>query len=213
MKLNVKRIQNYVIPLFSIFLIGVIFYSGYKIWEILYVSDDAETPTHYVNKIEDDYVIPTVAESKTIIKPYTSDEVTVSIPYYKTDGSDEEQQSALIYYENIYMQNTGIMYSSANAFDVFAVLDGTVKEVKEDAIMGKIVEIEHSKNLTTIYQSLTDIKVNKGETIKQGELIGTSAQNSIVKDNQYALHFEVYKNGELMNPEEFYNLSLDTLNE
>lgn len=213
MKLNVRKVKDYVVPLFSLFLIGVIFYSGYKIWEILYVTEDAETPSHYVNKVEDEYILPTVAEQTGIIKPFTSEEVKVSIPYYKMGGTDEEQQSALIYYENIYMQNTGIMYSSPNQFDVFSVLDGTVKDIKEDAIMGKIVEIEHSKNLTTIYQSITDIKINKGEPIKQGELIGTSAQNPIVKDNQYALHFEVYKNGELMNPEEFYQLSLDDLNE
>ena len=212
MKINSKKLRKYIIPTLCLFLVSLIIYSGYKIWDALsYFVDEEQTPvpTHYVNKIEEEYITPTIRDMETIIKPFRDDRVEITIPYYDINASKEEQEKALIYYENIYMQNTGIMYSSTDPFDVFASLDGTVKNVKEDSIMGKIVEIEHYNNITTIYQSLTDIKVAPGDKINQGEVIGSASTNTIVPNNRYCLHFEVFQNGELINPEEFYKMQIN----
>ena len=79
--------------------------------------------------------------------------------------------------------------------------------------MGKIVEVEYNNNITIIYQSLTDVSIEQGQSIKQGDLIGSSNKNEIVGTNKYCIHIEVFKNGELINPEEFYNMSIEEINE
>lgn len=192
-------------------LVCTILFSSYKMYQILTAGVPVVNPTpkdntSEVNNNDDTNVTPTINETKAIIRPYTSQEVSATIPYYNIDGTNDEQAAALIYYEGIYMQNTGVLYTSNNQFDVVSILDGTVKNVKEDSLMGNIVEIEHTNNLTTVYQSLGEIKVSVGDKVSQGDVIATSGQNKITTDTSNALHFEVFYKGEVFNPEEFYLL-------
>ena len=192
-------------------LVCTILFSSYKMYQILTAGVPVVNPTpkdntSEVNNNDDTNVTPTINETKAIIRPYTSKEVSATIPFYNIDGTNDEQAAALIYYEGIYMQNTGVLYTSNNAFDVVSILDGTVKNVKEDSLMGNIVEIEHTNNLTTVYQSLGEVKVKVGDKVSQGDVIATSGQNKITTDTSNALHFEVFYKGEVFNPEEFYLL-------
>ncbi len=192
-------------------LVCTILFSSYKMYQILtagvpIINPTPKDNTSEVNNNDDTNVTPTINETKAIIRPYTSKEVSATIPYYNIDGTNDEQAAALIYYEGIYMQNTGVLYTSNNQFDVVSILDGTVKNVKEDSLMGNIVEIEHTNNLTTVYQSLGEVKVSVGDKVSQGDVIATSGQNKITTDTSNALHFEVFYKGEVFNPEEFYLL-------
>ena len=192
-------------------LVCTILFSSYKMYQILTAGVPVVNPTpkdntSEVNNNDDTNVTPTINETKAIIRPYTSQEVSATIPYYNIDGTNDEQAAALIYYEGIYMQNTGVLYTSNNQFDVVSILDGTVKNVKEDSLMGNIVEFEHTNNLTTVYQSLGEVKVSVGDKVSQGDVIATSGQNKITTDTSNALHFEVFYKGEVFNPEEFYLL-------
>ena len=202
-------------PILCLLLISTIFYSSYRIWEILKFDENVipETNDDYVSKTSKEIVIPTISETKEIIRPYTDKDIKVEIPFYNQDGTDKEQQSALIYYENIYMPNTGVMYVKDKSFNCVSVLDGKVKDIKDDAIMGKIVEIENNKNITTIYQSLSEVDVKVGDNIKQGDVIGVSGTNQIIGNDNQALHFEVYNKGEIIDPEQFYLLSIEDINE
>ena len=192
-------------------LVCTILFSSYKMYQILtagvpIVNPTPKDNTSEVNNNDDTNVTPTINETKAIIRPYTSQEVSATIPYYNIDGTNDEQAAALIYYEGIYMQNTGVLYTSNNQFDVVSILDGTIKNVKEDSLMGNIVEIEHTNNLTTVYQSLGEVKVSVGDKVSQGDVIATSGQNKITTNTSNALHFEVFYKGEVFNPEEFYLL-------
>lgn len=207
-----RKLRGYVIPTICFMLIVTILFSSYKMYQILTAGvpiidpSPRDTTSEVNNSQNDTNITPTVSVSKTIIRPYTSTDVSATIPYYNIDGTNDEQAAALIYYEGIYMQNTGVLYTSNNAFDVVSILDGTVKNIKEDSLMGNIVEIEHTNNLTTVYQSLGEVKVKVGDTVKQGDIIATSGQNKIATDTSNALHFEVFYKGEVFNPEEFYLL-------
>ncbi len=207
-----RRLRKYVIPTICLMLVCTILFSSYKMYQILtagvpIIDPSSKDTTSEVNNSQNDTnITPTVSVSKTIIRPYTSTDVSATIPYYNIDGTNDEQAAALIYYEGIYMQNTGVLYTSNNAFDVVSILDGTVKNIKEDSLMGNIVEIEHTNNLTTVYQSLGEVKVKVGDKVKQGDIIATSGQNKIATDTSNALHFEVFYKGEVFNPEEFYLL-------
>ncbi len=206
-----RKLRKFVIPTICLMLVCTILFSSYKMYQILtagvpIINPTPKDNTSEVNNNDDTNVTPTINETKSIIRPYTSKEVSATIPYYNIDGTNDEQAAALIYYEGIYMQNTGVLYTSNNQFDVVSILDGTVKNVKEDSLMGNIVEIEHTNNLTTVYQSLGEVKVSVGDKVSQGDVIATSGQNKITTDTSNALHFEVFYKGEVFNPEEFYLL-------
>ena len=123
----------------------------------------------------------------------------------------DKQQNSLIFYENTYMQNSGVDYVSNTVFDVVAVLDGEVTSVETDPTLGNIVKLKHDKNLITVYQGIDNIDLKEGSTINQGTIIGTSGTSKINNNYTTSLHFEVYYNGELMDPENFYTLNIEDL--
>ena len=99
------------------------------------------------------------------------------------------------------MPNTGILYSSDAEFEIVAISNGKVISVKEDDILGNIVEIEHDNNIIAIYQSIKEVKVKTGDTIKQGDIIALSGPNKLENEKENCLHFEIYKEGNIINPE------------
>ena len=135
-----------------------------------------------------------------VIYPYTDQSVKIGKSYYDYKSTAEEQENSLHYHENTYIQNSGIDFVYENEFNVISVLDGTVTNVKEDAILGKIVEINHDNDYISIYQSLGEVKVTKGDSVSQGQVIGISGTNAMDKDIGNHLHFEMYISGYNVNP-------------
>lgn len=150
--------------------------------------------------------------NESIIRPYESETVKINKNFYDKASDNETQENSLIFFENTYMPNTGILYSNDEEFEVKAVLDGNVTDVKEDEILGTLVEITHSNNLITKYYSLKDINVVIGSTVKQGDILGKSGKNNISSDSENMLLFEVEKDGTNLNPETFYQMNLEDLN-
>lgn len=135
-----------------------------------------------------------------VIYPYTDQSVKIGKSYYDYKSTAEEQENSLHYHENTYIQNSGIDFVYEKEFNVISVLDGTVTNVKEDAILGKIVEITHDNDYISIYQSLGEVKVTKGDSVSQGQVIGISGTNEMDKDIGNHLHFEMYISGYNVNP-------------
>ena len=140
-----------------------------------------------------------------MIKPYTDENVQIAKYYYDYKGDSETQEKSLLYHENTYIQNTGMDFTLDTAFDVVAVLDGTVTNVSEDELLGTIVEIKHENDLISSYQSLSEVSVKKNDTVKQGQVIGKSGTNTIDKDLGNHLHFELYKGGEVVDPSKYFD--------
>lgn len=176
-------------------------------------------PTNNFNGVEDDYVnktvieeeIPVINTSDIIIRPYLVDDVSIVKNYYDYKSESENQEKSLIYYENTYLQNSGISYGKEDVFDVVSVLDGTVTSVKEDQNLGKIVEITHSNDIISIYQSLSEVKVEENQEIKQGDIIGVSGTCNIEKDLNNHVHFEMIVKGTIVNPENYYDKKISEL--
>ena len=132
--------------------------------------------------------------------------------FYNKDADDTNKEASIIYYENTYMQNTGVLYSSDEQFDVLATLPGTVTNIKDDNILGKVVYVEYNTKLTVVYYSLqsTDLKI--GDQIDQNTVIGKSGSNKLENQKKYNLLIEVYKDGNLINPLDFYEMNVNELN-
>lgn len=151
-------------------------------------------------------VVSTEPEA-TVIEPIKENTAEKINYFYDREADDATQQKSLIYYENTYMQNTGILYAADETFDVISVLDGTIKEIKNDNILGNVIEIEHTNNLRTIYYSLSEVTLKVGDNVTQGQIIGLSGQSKLETGKANNLLFEVYHNGNLLNPEKFYEMN------
>lgn len=154
--------------------------------------------------------IPVSKEQDHVIgRPYTDMKVVVAQNYYDYKGTEDEQKKALIYYQDTYIQSTGVSYRlEGGSFDAVAVLDGEVIEVKEDTLLGNTITIKHSSNVTSVYQSIKDITVQKGDTVQKGMLLGKSGQSNISADLGNHLYFELIIDNISVNPEEYYDKSL-----
>lgn len=140
-----------------------------------------------------------------IVRPYTADNIEIGKSYYDYKAESKDQEDSIVYYENTYIQNTGVDYTSKEVFDVNAIADGKVISVTEDDIVGSTVKIEHKNNMISVYQSIKDVKVKENDEVTKGQVIATSGTNNISSDLGNHLHFELYKENILVDPEEFLN--------
>ena len=153
--------------------------------------------------------IPVVNTKRSIINPYVDSSVTIGKNYYEYNDIEENQKNSILIHDNTYIQNTGIDFTSENVFDVISILEGTVLTVRDDDTVGKTVEIKHDNGYVSIYESLSEITVKKGDIINQGQVIGKSGTNELDKDLGNHLHFELYVNGKSVNPNNYLNKEVD----
>ncbi len=79
---------------------------------------------------------------------------------------------------------------------------GTVESIKNDPRYGLTITIAHENGFKTIYSNLLTTEfVTENEVVEKGQTIGTVGESSSfeIADESH-LHFEMYKDGELVNP-------------
>jgi len=166
----------------------------------------------FVTKLLFDETIPVVDTSNQIImKPFSNPNIRVVKGYYEYSDEAKNQEKALIYIDGTYLQSTGIVYGADEQFDVVAVLSGTVLDVKEDQLLGKVVEIQHTSNIISVYECLESVSVNKGDQVSQGQVIAKTGATKITTDAQYNLFFELIIQGQMVNPDNYYEKNINEL--
>jgi len=208
-----RKLKGYVLPSIYGLVVITVFLTVYFLNNSLSyqtpTKDDKPVVNQTNNNKEDMIVVNPIPDSP--LKPFIKENVEVTKSFYNQEDDVEKQKNSLIYYQNTYMQNSGVLYSSDESFEILASVDGTVKEVKEDEILGTVVTIEYNTTISTVYYSLSDVKVKAGDIVKANDIIGTSGSNKLENVKQNCLLFEVYKNGILIDPENFYTMSLEEL--
>lgn len=109
-----------------------------------------------------------------------------------------------------YYLHTGIDFAGEAGDEVYAALDGTVESITTDPLlMGTTITIAHENGLKTVYtfvEAADGLEV--GETVEKGDVIATVAEamGQEYKDGAH-LHFEVFLNGEAVDPETYLEIS------
>ncbi len=117
-----------------------------------------------------------------VIKPFSQDELQYSMTF-----SD-------------WRLHTGIDIAGKLGDDIAAAGDGTVIEVSESSTYGKCVKINHGNGIIATYCGLANIGVNKGDTVKVNDIIGTLGEIPCESVEPIHLHFSVTQENKPIDP-------------
>ena len=205
--MNKRNFKLFAVPAIYIAAIMVFGTSMFLIQRVVNNNHfEDEVPMEYVDSeiVTDNEYIPVVNINPTIMRPYLNDLVALNKSFYNIDDDKNNQQNAIIYYENTYIQNTGADYKLNEVFDVISVLDGTVVDITDNEILGHTIKIRHNNELISTYQCLGDLSVKKDDSILRGQVIAKSGTCKLYS-NDFNLHFELSYQGKNINPETSYN--------
>lgn len=201
-------LKPFVMPLIYVAVIGVLLFN----MMIGIQKANIGGPIYrYVSPVVFFKDVPVISLGTTISKPFTSENIQIKRGFYDFTASEELQNNSIVYYENTYIQNSGIDYFSDKSFSIVSILPGTVIKISENDLTGKVVEIRHDNNLISIYQGLSTVDVKENETVSQKQVIGQSGTSKINNNEGNNLHFELFHNGQIVNPELYYNKKISEL--
>lgn len=212
MKRKFKDLTVPAIYALALFVFGTSMYLVQKVVNKQKFETNDNSNMEYVDKeiVNDNIYVPVVVQTNIISKPYLNEEVALSKSFYDQNAENEKQENAILFYENTYMQNTGVDYKHKEAFDVVSILDGTVIEVTNNEVLGTTIKIRHENDLISTYQSLSNVNVKVDDVVVRGQVIAVSGTCPLY-NSESNLHFELTYQGKNVNPEEYYNKSTDEL--
>lgn len=97
----------------------------------------------------------------------------------------------------------GMDFTAPRGTPVYASGDGVVKRADNRAAgYGKHIRIDHGFGYQSLYAHLYKYNVRRGQKVKRGDLIGFVGSTG--RSEAPHLHYEVFKDGERINPINFY---------
>lgn len=204
-----KSSRYYLLTGIILSMIGIMCLLGYMVTVTLEKKEQPQDDIQYVSyEVLTDNAMPVTKEEQeetsTVTRPYNNTEVKVGKSYYDYQGEEQTQEDSIIYYEDTYIQNTGTDYINNETFEVVSIADGTVVSVTKNDITGETIKIKHDNNLISVYQSVKDIMVKENDQVVRGQIIATSGTNNIGSDLGNHLHFELYEDNILVDPEKYF---------
>ncbi len=126
------------------------------------------------------------------LPPVKGGEITVKFAYSGINPVTKKQYT-----------HGGIDIKIAEGSSVMSTASGKVIEATDKDGWGKLIVIKHANGYETWYAHLSKINVKKGDTVKKEQEIGLSGNTG--HSTAPHLHYEIRKNGERVNPEEYFN--------
>lgn len=170
-------------------------------------NTEKEEQVQDVQTEQENVPLPNVS-SKTTSVPDTSEEepqevkkkfiLPVSGKIYSAFSADE-----LVYNRTLddWRTHNGIDISATKDDPVKAGADGNVEAVYSDGLLGTVVEINHG-DFTAKYCGLSSKTfVNVGDSVSQGQNIGTVGEVMMEVNDQSHVHLEIVKDGKNINPD------------
>ncbi len=99
--------------------------------------------------------------------------------------------------------HNGMDFSAPTGSLVYATGDAVVKKAKRTTGFGNLIVLDHGFGYETYYAHLSDFKVRRGQKVKRGEIIAEVGSTGL--STAPHLHYEVHKNGKVVNPINFYH--------
>ena len=103
-------LKPFVLPTLYITLIVVLIIVATN---TLYKDKPSDKVKEFVSEEIFDETIPVInTEEIFVLNPYLGENISEKVEYYNYKSDEQSQEKAIVKYENTYLQNTGITYSS-----------------------------------------------------------------------------------------------------
>jgi len=200
--MRLKRKNLIIIYLFtaSIFLTGLWRFSENEKVFVLEVDNDRLDSISVI--VEDIYYYEDGTEScfsqavfSGSVLPLNNGIVTSAFGYRNDPFSSQDEQTF----------HNGIDIAVELQTEVLSVSPGIVSFAEYDEVGGNFVKIDHGNGFESYYGHLSEIKVNVGEKITVGQVIGLSGDSGKVTGPH--LHFGLYYNGIPVDPDVYFNIT------
>ncbi|HET8837376.1 MAG TPA: M23 family metallopeptidase [Flavobacteriaceae bacterium] len=99
--------------------------------------------------------------------------------------------------------HTGMDFSAPRGTPVYATGDAVVQKASRGGGFGNLIILEHGFGYETYYAHLSKFNVRRGEHVERGEIIGYVGTSGL--STAPHLHYEVHKDGKVVNPINFYH--------
>jgi len=96
----------------------------------------------------------------------------------------------------------GIDFTAPTGTEIYSTGDGTIKQVTTDRSYGNYIIVDHGYGLETLYAHMSTFNVRKGQKIKRGDVIGFVGSTGL--STAPHLHYEVIRNGQKVNPINYF---------
>lgn len=104
------------------------------------------------------------------------------------------------------MMHKAVDIKAPEGTPVFATADGLIRKVKKNFEEGKgygrYIIIDHEGGFSTLYAQLSAYQIKEGVEVKKGDVIGYVGSSGMSTGPH--LHYEVMKDGENVNPEDYF---------
>lgn len=108
----------------------------------------------------------------------------------------------------IWQTHQALDFAAAEGDSVMAVYKGTIENVESSMMDGTVITLKISDNLKVVYKSLApEALVEVGDTVQTGQEIGTAGTNITEKAEGVHVHIEVYENGKLVDPNNYFSFT------
>jgi murein DD-endopeptidase MepM/ murein hydrolase activator NlpD len=98
----------------------------------------------------------------------------------------------------------GVDFEAENGDDVYAAAAGRVTYAGKQKGYGKVVIIDHGREISTVYAHLSGTSVRKGEQVETGQRIGKVGVSGNATGSH--LHLELRVSGEAINPLDYMEI-------
>jgi len=95
-------------------------------------------------------------------------------------------------------EHPGLDIAVAAETQIRSAADGVIEAVREDAVYGKYLVIDHGSQLETLYGHISRALVREGDRVTRGQVIALAGSTG--RATEPHLHFEVRKSGRAVDP-------------
>ena len=172
-------------------------------------SELMENTTKRVDILTKELVIQSKSLDEIVALAKQKEKLLAAIPAIQPVKNEDLKQMASGYgyrsdpFTKIRKFHYGMDFTARTGTPIYATGDGVV--YKADASLsgyGNHIEINHGYGYKTLYAHLSKYKCRPGQRVKRGDIIGYVGSTG--RSQAPHLHYEVFKNGERVNPLNFY---------
>ncbi len=172
-------------------------------------SELMENTTKRVDILTKELVIQSKSLDEIVALAKQKEKLLAAIPAIQPVKNEDLKQMASGYgyrsdpFTKIRKFHYGMDFTARTGTPIYATGDGVV--YKADASLsgyGNHIEVNHGYGYKTLYAHLSKYNCRPGQRVKRGDIIGYVGSTG--RSQAPHLHYEVFKNGERVNPLNFY---------